>query len=342
MSPPISERFRTAVDSLSPNLRSLLDSELAAGNRIKRVEAGDPAPGDGVCVMLAKLVSTRARATGDGLTFWLESSSEYKASFTDQDARNFILEAPLESDGAYPDMNEIREELNGGNASSTAPSSGATPHAPIDASNFSIVDKFRAGMTMDFDMWHDGIGYKLDVLTEATDEDKARILTLLVPPNGWRDVEALAALETDGARAALHQALQSDNAEVRAAVLSRAPSTASDSERLATMLRGLNHGQFFGDLTSVLDQVKEFHPPEIVNALFRGLLVRPGEIAANYAAMLAFVHGKADSPFDWHLRPLSLKFNTDDRARRTQAFDELCELLELNSADVMTRIETPA
>lgn len=335
----IPERFREDVASLSLLLRALLDAELAAGNRIRRVEPGDPAPSDGVCVMLAKPVSTRARATGDGLTFWLESSAEYKASFTDHAARNFILEAPLESDGAYPDMNEIRDELGRANAISLAPAAGAIACAETDTTNFSTVDRFRAGMTVDYEMWHDGVGYELDLLMKATDADKAKILDLLVPPKGWRDVEALAALDNAGSRAALHLALQSGNAEVRAAVLSYAPSVASAVERTETMLRALNHGQFFDDLTSVLDQVEVYHPPEIVNALFRGLLARPGEIATNYAAMLAIVHGKAASTFDWDLRPLFLKFNTDDGADRTQALAELCALLELDSVEVMARIK---
>lgn len=336
---PIPERFRDDVESLSPLLRVLLDAELASGNRIRRVEPGDPAPSDGVCVMLAKPVSTRARATGDGLTFWLESSAEYKASFTDHAARDFILEAPLESDGAYPDMDEIREELGRASAISLAPTAGTIPRAATDTTNFSTVDRFRAGMTVDYEMWHDGVGYELDLLMKATDADKAIILGLLVPPKGWRDVEALAALDNADARVALHLTLQSGNAEVRAAVLRYAPAIAGAVERTETMLRALSHGQFFDDLTSVLDQVKEYHPPEIVNALFRGLLARPGDIATNYAGMLAFIYGKADSTFDWDLRPLFLKFNTDDGAERTQVLASFCAWLELDLTEVMARIK---
>ena len=191
---------------------------------------------------------------------------------------------------------------------------------------------------MDFDKWHDGLGYDLDILSEATPADKHQIFALLAPPTGWRDVEALAALDTDEARAALQVALQSGSPEVRAAVLRHGPEVGNDSERLDTMLNALNNGQFFGDLTSALDQVEEFHPPEVVDALFRGLLVRPGEIATHFAAMLAFVHGKADSSFDWDLRPLFLKFNTDDESERAGAFAELCALLELDADVVKTRI----
>ncbi len=231
------------------------------------------------------------------------------------------------NDDSYPDMDAIRDAKNKPRPNTVSSSGGA------------LVDTFRAAMNIHYGPWLDGTGYNLDLLTGASDAEKTMVEQLLAPPRGWRDVEALAALDTDTARAAVQQALQSDIAEVRAAVLRYAPSSASDTERSATMLRALNDGKFFDDLSSVLDQVEQYHPPEIVNALFRGLLVRPGEIATNYAAMLAFVHGKADSTFDWDLRPLFLKFNTDDDAERTDAFDELCALLELDSTEVRTRIK---
>lgn len=331
MSLPIPERFRKGVESLPAVLRSLLDAELESGNRIMKVEHGHPAQGDGVCVMLAKPVTTRARANGDGLTFRKVSSSLYSASFTDSDADHFILEAPLEEDGAYPDMNAIREAANHPRAVPVA--------AKDEPKNLTPIDKFRASMKVDYEMWHDGVGYKVELLAEVTDADRAQILSMLVPPSGWRDVEALAALDTDGARTALRKALKSGNAEVRAAVLRYAPTIATDAERLETILHALKHGKFFDDLTSVLDQVEEFHPPEVINALFRGLFVRPGEIATNYAGMLTFLHGKADSTFDWDQRPLFLKFNSDDGAERTRAFEELCVLLELDPAEVMARIK---
>jgi hypothetical protein len=38
-----------------------------------------------------------------------------------------------------------------------------------------------------------------------------------------------------------------------------------------------------------------------------------------------FLHGKAESSFDWNHRPLFLRFNTEIRAEREIAFRELCE-----------------
>ncbi|MEP6835401.1 MAG: hypothetical protein ABJB74_18595 [Gemmatimonas sp.] len=315
------------LDVLPPSLRILLDAELAAGNRITKIDRNPPADGQGICVMLATPISTRPRETGDGLTFRRVSSSLHSAWFTDADRQSFLMEAPLESDGAYPDMNAIRDSAN-----------KQRPNVVIKAGNV-VLDKFQAAMHVDYDMWHDGVGYKLDVLTSATDDEKARIVKMLAPPSGWRDIEALAALETEAARVEMRNALKHGNSEVRAAVLRYAPTVASDGEKLETILHALKYGQFYDDLTSVLGQVEEYHPPEVVNALFRGLFARPGEIATNYAGMLTFIHGKADSAFDWDQRPLFLKFNSDDSAERERAFQELCALLELNPTDVMTRIK---
>ena len=85
----------------------------------------------------------------------------------------------------------------------------------------------------------------------------------------------------------------------------------------------LDSATIFDAFTATLDQVERFHPPAIVDALWRGLTTRQGDVAAHYAAMLAFIYGKADSSFDWSLRPLFLKFNTESEAERHAALAEL-------------------
>ncbi|MEO7361415.1 MAG: hypothetical protein ABI120_13870 [Gemmatimonadaceae bacterium] len=323
---PQPDAFQRDVDALPPLLRALLDAELAVGNSIVRVSYTHPAPPSGACVMLANPVSTRERSSNHGLTFRPVDSSDYSGWFTDECARYFILEAPLVDAGAYPDMDAIRDAHN-------------KQRSDIVISTGNVVlDKFQQAMRIDYEMWHDGTGYNLAVLREANFDEMKTILSYLIPPGGWRDVEALASIDSDAARLALRDALKSSKAEVRAAVTQYAPSVATDEERTDTLLQALKHGKFFDDLTRVLNQVEDFHPPLIVNALFRGLFVRPGEIATNFAAMLAFVHGKADSSFDWDHRPLFLKFGSDDAAERERAFVELCALLELDPAAVKASI----
>ena len=87
----------------------------------------------------------------------------------------------------------------------------------------------------------------------------------------------------------------------------------------------MERAEISGGLTQALLQVEEFHPPRIVDALFRGVLQRDGTTAVHFSAMLMFLHGRAASSFDWEQRPFFLKFQTEDRAQRAAAFRELCE-----------------
>jgi hypothetical protein len=183
--------------------------------------------------------------------------------------------------------------------------------------------RFTRSMEMDFENWHDGTGYDLAALAEAGPEERARIESLLLARGvrDWRDVEALASLNTPGARQALVGAFQRGNAEIRAAVLRSAPDVASREERIAALVSAIESAEVFGGLTQALLEVEEFHPPEIVDALFRGVLKRDGAVAGEFAAMLLYLHGQADSAYDLAQRPFLLRFQEEERV---QLFRELC------------------
>jgi len=76
-------------------------------------------------------------------------------------------------------------------------------------------------------------------------------------------------------------------------------------------------------LSQVLDQVAVFHPPPVVDALFRGVIERHGATAMHFAAMLLFIHGQATTSFDWDQRPFLLQFHTEDTVERATAFGAL-------------------
>jgi hypothetical protein len=184
-------------------------------------------------------------------------------------------------------------------------------------------DRFVRSMAVDFEKWHVGTGYDLTVLAEAGPGDRARIESLLMARGcrDWRDVEALAALNSPGARHALVEVFQRGNAEIRAAVLRSAPDLASREERIAALVSALGSAEVFGGLTQALLEVEEFHPPEIVDALFRGVLERDGAVAGEFAAMLLYLHGQADSAYDMAQRPFLLRFQEEERV---PLFRELC------------------
>ena len=189
------------------------------------------------------------------------------------------------------------------------------------------LERFTSSMAIDYEKWHDGIGYDLDALREADPTEREVIEHLLLDrgPQDWRDVEALAALDTPGARLALKAALESPDHQVRAAVTRCAPELFDPADRVASMVQALERADFYGGLTQTLDQVESFHPPEVIDALFRGVLARDGEVAVHFAAMLMFLHGKAAEAFDWEHRPFFLTFHTTDSQEREAAFRQLCE-----------------
>ena len=178
----------------------------------------------------------------------------------------------------------------------------------------SALARFEASMVMDFDKWHDGIGYDLDAIAQATPDERAAIEKLLVPraTSDWRDVEALAALDTPGARKALEHALRSGSSEIRLAVSRHAPHLVPDAKRTASLVRALEGAELGGGLSQAIDEAAAYHPPKVVDALFRGALAREGVAAVHFAALLFYVHGKARSPFDDAQRPFFLKFATPE------------------------------
>lgn len=344
----IPEPFRSEADRLPRPLRELLEAELAAGNSIVEVASHFPAPPAGVYFMLARPVSTRPRAPSAGVAFYHRNSSQYAGEFHDGERFFFILEAPLPPE-PLPDMDAIREALEAqerasrrrlglpehADASRSAESSSpdlerVTP-ATAARSNF---DRFVDSMAIDYDKWREGIGYDLDALAAATPNERATIEQMLVPhaTRGWRDVEALAALATDRAHDALRTALRDGGAEVRAAVVRHAPELVDEEARTDSLVRGLREASFFGGLSEMLDDAAEFHPPAVVDVLFREALQGPGDKAVHCAALLFHVHGLTEESFDWEHRPFFLRFNTDDRAARDAAFVELCQRVGVDPA----------
>lgn len=180
---------------------------------------------------------------------------------------------------------------------------------------------------MDLEKWRDGTGYDLSILKSCTPEELVLIESMLVTRGirDWRDVQALAALDSPRARVLLKAALKNTDPAISTAVINYAPGLTSDKERTAALVAALDVAENFGGLSPTLLEAGGFHPPEVIEALLRGVLSRSGGVPVHYAAMLMYLHGKAESAFDWAHRPFFLKFNTDDRAEREALFRELCE-----------------
>lgn len=336
----IPQEFLVDADAMPKKLRALLDAELAAGNEITEVFHSFPAPPAGACFRLARAVSTRPRESSGGIDFYDRNSSLYSGEFTDAKRFYFIIEPP-NPPPPEPDMDAIRAahapkpwvptkpKRRNSKASSKYPDLRPEPLPPMVQelpTGNDAVSRFRRSMAGSYDQWHDGVGYDLEVLKTATPAELVEIENLLMSRGirGWRDVEALAALDTPRARVLLQQASNSSNPEISTAVISHAPHLLSDNERTRSLVKALRNSKIYEGLTQALLEVEAFHPPAVMDELLRGVRRRDGETAVHLAAMLMYLHGKADSSFDWSLRPFFLKFNTEDRAERQALYTELC------------------
>jgi hypothetical protein len=212
------------------------------------------------------------------------------------------------------------------------PTKGSTQPGDVQDSS---VDRFKKSMVIDYEKWHDGVGYDLTSLHEATPEERDTIESMLLDrdPLDWRDVEALAALGTSRALEALKAAASGNSPEVQMAVLRYAQELVDEDERTKLIVGALRSAILYDGLSQALDEVESYHPTEVVHELLRGLLDREGDVAVLFAAMLFFMYGKADSPFDMKQRQFFLRFNTDVAADRRRAFLELCKVIGVDPAE---------
>ena len=196
----------------------------------------------------------------------------------------------------------------------------------------SPLQRFRKSMEIDYEKWHDGIGYDLDAIRAATKTERKAIEQMLTEhtPRDWRDIEALAKINTKNAQQIIKKAIKDPDPDVRVAVTRFAPNLVTNSERSQSLIKALQSAEIFSGLSQALDDIEEYHPTEIKEALIKGLLSREGDVAVLFAAMLFYIYGKADEPFDMEQRPFFLRFNTENRAERERAFMELCRWLNIN------------
>jgi hypothetical protein len=189
--------------------------------------------------------------------------------------------------------------------------------------------RFLASTEIDYERWKEGEGYDLEALRASEPDEQFRAEHWLRgrADEDWRDLEALLALGTETGRAAVVDELRTGKLEQRlnaARLLQDDATLAADIE--AAVAAGLESALLFHGLSIALDLATTRRTPALIDALFRAALRDEGEAAVHAAARLAFVHGKAKEAFDWELRPLFLRFNTQDRAEREAVFRELCAL----------------
>ena len=186
---------------------------------------------------------------------------------------------------------------------------------------------FLDSMTLNFERWHDGIGYDLEALAQLDSRERSSIEKLLIQnlseQGDWRDVEALAALNTPAAREAVdkarfHKKTKVRNYALRTIIHSRDPGKTNrelDAELEEQVIQAVMHGNY---------EIAECMPTlRVRKALLDSVLVVDREIRVSAAAFLLYICGQTSEPFDWDQRPFFLRFGQESGGKLKQAWQEL-------------------
>lgn len=194
-------------------------------------------------------------------------------------------------------------------------------------------------MKIDYEKWHDGVGYDIEAIKSASPEQRKTIEQMLTnhTPRDWRDIEALVQIDTISARETIKNAVKDPSTDVQIAVTRFAPHLITTSKRTRALVSALQTAEIFSGLSQALDEIAEYHPKEIKEALIQELLSRKGDIAVLFVGMLFYIYGKATEPFDMNQRPFFLSFNNENKAERVQAFLELCKQLHIDPEKYLAR-----
>ena len=186
--------------------------------------------------------------------------------------------------------------------------------------------RFLSSMVMDYEKWHDGVGYDLPALADMTADERRKIERKLLSTQNldWRDLEAMAALDTPDTRAALRRRAEGKNGEPRLAAGRHLAEMGEAVDEAASVARALRESaEDSTDMNRALEMAEEHGTPEVLTALLE--CARTGKDAVHCAALLYFHSGLTDDPFDWDHRPFFLRFG--EEGERAAAYQELLERL---------------
>jgi hypothetical protein len=339
----LADRIEKYVPLLPAELKQLLDAELAAGNEIIDVEFGIAEDQEKIAVVVNHPFRIKSPTTPPGITYReLLDHDPMIFEFRTPEERFSLLTLkfkPMVFDQLFPGPISPNEaeiaEQNRQVETEAAQRTARPPDVPPPPPPLLLADagtKFIDSMNITFEMWHDGDGYDLETLKKVSPSERDAIENILInhQPRDWRDIEALAQIDSPKARAAVEAALKSSDAKVRREAMLHAEEAADPKDREKHLIQALRSAGLYNGLSEAIDEAAEFHPPAVIETLFHGALDRDGEAAVHFAALLFFLHGKSAEPFDWNHRPFFLRFNTTDRNERTVVFRELCQILGID------------
>jgi hypothetical protein len=361
----LADKIATYVPKLPPSLRALVEAELVAGSEIIDVEIGRGENAGKVAIILKHPFRTtkdhppvdvlyRELLERDPMIYEYyvadESFSVATAKFKPMKFQP-ITGPPNPTEAHIERMKKIQEReeaLARKHASEQAAARAAEQSAALASAASRLsgsgekpsdpLQRFLASMIIDYEKWHDGVGYDLDALAQLSDAELEQVEQTLIQhsPRDWRDIEALGQIDSPTAKKVVNEALKSSDAQIRQTARLYAEEDPDPKERERLLIKNLKSNDLFGGLSQAIDEAEEFHPPAVIDELFNGALKRDGEAAVHFAALLCFIHGVSKEAFDWDHRPFFLKFHSTG-AEREAVFRELCEKCKVDPAKYLKK-----
>ena len=182
--------------------------------------------------------------------------------------------------------------------------------------------RFLKSMTIGLEEWREGTGYDLSALHEMTPDERTAIedglIAHLADPGDWRDVEALAALATPRALAAVQKARKHTDRQVREHAIEHVlEKTPQDPNVEDDVVRAVKQGN--------IELAEQCPTPRVKRALLDCARTADATTRVNAAALLMYLCGQAAEPFDWNQRPFFLRFGEENPKERRAALKELRE-----------------
>jgi hypothetical protein len=197
-------------------------------------------------------------------------------------------------------------------------------------------DRFLQSMKLDYEKWREGEGYDLTAIPEMTPAERDEIVELLAGDGHarevtWREVDALARIDSGYARACVDEALRHHlriDTRLAAAQAMHAQGRLPEIDTfLAAQIRNL-HDDADGLTRALL--MAEQHPTDAVKQALLWASWNQTKCSMHCAALLCMLCGVTKDPFDWNLRPFFIRLDLHNSYfERKAAFDELCALVNM-------------
>ncbi|BCY17463.1 MAG: HEAT repeat domain-containing protein [Chloroflexi bacterium] len=197
-------------------------------------------------------------------------------------------------------------------------------------------DRFMESMKIDYYKWHDGIGYDLDALNELDSSELKQVEDLLISrkDRDWRDVEALAALNTPGSIQALRDTLTSPNLECRLMAVRYLKDLGIEDHIEEVIVQTLPQTSIGDGMTYALTLAKLYQTENIRRAVLRSAFTGKDDIRVHCAAMALYLYGISKSDFDKDFK-IIFEFHEKDFNARKRIFERLCAMVRVNPVDVL-------